>query len=116
MPESVRILLVVLSVPPSFALRLQLIYFCVILFRLFEVLGEQVVDLRFMAGKLNCIPDLLSRPSDIKIDRIGVGVKWTCDFARARANKRATVAVRPGRRESSTDGCCIAVEFHIDDV
>ena len=50
MPESVRILLVVLSVPPSLALRLQLIYFCVILFRLFEVLDEQVVDLRFMAG------------------------------------------------------------------
>ena len=44
------LLLVVLSVPPSFALRFQLVHFCVVLFRLLEVFREQVVDLRVMAG------------------------------------------------------------------
>jgi len=51
-PESVRILLVVFSVPPSLALRLELIHFRVVLFRLFEVLREQVVDLCVVAGLL----------------------------------------------------------------
>lgn len=52
MPESVRILLVVLSVPPSLALGLQFVYLRVVLFRLFEVLDEMVVDLRVVAGLL----------------------------------------------------------------
>lgn len=52
MPESVRILLVVLSVPPSLALCFQLVHLRVVLFRLFEVLDEMVVDLRVVAGLL----------------------------------------------------------------
>lgn len=52
MPESVRILLVVLSVPPSLALGFQLVHLRVVLFRLFEVLDEMVVDLRVVAGLL----------------------------------------------------------------
>jgi len=50
--ESVRILLVVLSVPPSLALGFQLVHLRVVLFRLFEVLDEMVVDLRVEAGLL----------------------------------------------------------------
>ena len=52
MPESVRILLVVLSVPPSLALGFQLVHLRVVLFRLFEVLDEMVIDLRVEAGLL----------------------------------------------------------------
>ena len=49
MPEPIRILLIVLSVPTSLAFSLQLVHFLVVLFRLFEVLRQEVVDLDIMA-------------------------------------------------------------------